>query len=112
MSILFEYAARGHFQQKLPKAAIGSNKTKAHFVLCGWLLLSKTFLVRFMFVRSGLVSGLFARITWPLALMVSTNQAPFCTSNSERSGQSTVYLGSRADNFSITSLVLLSLYFV
>ena len=40
------------------------------------------------FVRSSLVFGLLARRTWPLALMVSTNQVPFRTSNSKRSGQS------------------------
>ncbi len=53
---------------------------------CGW-----------RFVRSSLVFGLFARRTWPLALMVSTNQVPFRTSNSKRSGQSMGRLGFRAD---------------
>ena len=48
-------------------------------------------------VRSSLVFGLFARRTWPLALMVSTNQVPFRTSNSKRSGQSKGRLGFRAD---------------
>jgi len=61
------------------------------------------------FVRSSLVFGLLTRRTWPLALMVSTNQVPFRISNSKRSGQSTGCLGFRADNFSITSLVLQSL---
>ena len=79
------------------------------FVLCGWLLFSKTFFeVIGYFVRSSLVSGLFARRIRPLALMVFTNRVPFCISNSERSGQSTGCLGLRADKFSITSLVLLS----
>ena len=41
--------------------------------------------------------GLLARRTWPLALMVSTNQVPFRNSNSKRSGQSTGRLGFRAD---------------
>ena len=45
------------------------------------------------FVRSSLVFGLLARRTWPLALMVSTNQVPFRTSNSKRSGQSSGCLG-------------------
>ena len=49
------------------------------------------------FVRSSLVFGLLARRTWPLALMVSTNQVPFRTSNSKRSGQSSGCLGFRAD---------------
>ena len=49
------------------------------------------------FVRSSLVFGLLARRTWPLALMVSTNQVPFRTSNSKRSGQSSGRLGFRAD---------------
>ena len=49
------------------------------------------------FVRSSLVFGLFARRTWPLALMVSTNQVPFRTSNSKRSGQSSGRLGFWAD---------------
>ena len=51
------------------------------------------------FVRSSLVFGLLTRRTWPLALMVSTNQAPFRMSNSKRSGLSTGCLGFRADNF-------------
>jgi hypothetical protein len=107
---------------------IGYLAAKERFVLCGWLLLSKTFLMRFMIVRFGLVfplpgSGLLANHEraclrgslgrWPsLSWMVSTNQVPFCISNNMCSGQSTVYLGSRVDNFSITSLVLLFLYFV
>ena len=49
------------------------------------------------FVRSSLVFGLLARRTWPLALMVSTNQVPFRTSNSKRSGQSSGCLGFWAD---------------
>jgi len=53
------------------------------------------------FVRSSLVFGLLARRTLPLALMVSTNQVPFRTSNSKRyskrSGQSSGRLGFRAD---------------
>ena len=48
-------------------------------------------------VRGSLVFGLFARRTWPLALMVSTNQVPFRTSNSKRSGQSSGCLGFWAD---------------
>jgi hypothetical protein len=48
-------------------------------------------------VRSSLVFGLLARRTWPLALMVSTNQVPFRNSNSKRSGQSKGRLGFRAD---------------
>lgn len=44
-------------------------------------------------VRSSLVFGLLARRTWPLALMVSTNQVPFRNSNSKRSGQSKGRLG-------------------
>lgn len=50
-------------------------------------------------VRSSLVFGLLMRHTWPLALMVSTNQVPFRTSNSKRSGQNTGCLGFRADKF-------------
>ena len=49
------------------------------------------------FVRSSLVFGLLARRTWPLALMVSTNQVPFRTSNSKRSGLSSGCLGFWAD---------------
>jgi len=54
--------------------------------ICGW-----------RFVRSSLVFGLLARRTWPLALMVSTNQVPFRTSNSKRSGLSSGCLGFWAD---------------
>ena len=49
------------------------------------------------FVRSSLVFGLLARRTWPLALMVSTNQVPIRISNSKRTGQSIGRLGFRAD---------------
>lgn len=67
------------------------------FVLCGWLPFCKSFLCVGRFVRSSLVFGLLARRTWPLALMVSTNQVPFRNSNSKRSGQSKGRLGFRAD---------------
>ena len=69
------------------------------FVLCGWLPFCKYLFRAWQFVRSSLVFGLLARHTWPLALMVSTNQVPFRTSNSKRSGQSTGRLGFRTDNF-------------
>ena len=70
---------------------------KAHFILCGWLLFCKYLFCGWGLVRSSLVFGLLARRTWPLALMVSTNQVPFRTSNSKRSGQSPGRLGFRAD---------------
>jgi len=84
---------------------------KRCFVLCGWLPFCKSFF-DLLFVRSSLVSGLLMRHTWPLALMVSTNQVPFRISNSKRSGQSTGSLGFRADKFSIISLVLQFLIFL
>ena len=84
--------------------------TKCHFILCGWLPFCKSFFRAWYFVRSSLVfplpgsgllanheRGLLARRTLPLALMVSTNQVPFRTSNSKRSGQSSGRLGFRAD---------------
>jgi len=67
------------------------------FVLFGWLLFCKDLFFGWGLVRSSLVFGLLARRTWPLALMVSTNQVPFRTSNSKRSGQSPGRLGFRAD---------------
>jgi len=33
-------------------------------------------------VRSGLVSGLLMRLTWPLALMGSADRGPFCFADS------------------------------
>ena len=77
-----------------------------HWGKCVEMALSPVWMAPFLqvlfcdrcFVRSSLVFGLLARRTWPLALMVSTNQVPFRTSNSKRSGQS-----------SITSLVFQSL---
>jgi hypothetical protein len=38
------------------------------FVLCGWLLLCKSFFSNFLIVRCGLVSGLLTRRLEPLAL--------------------------------------------
>jgi len=60
-------------------------------------LFARPFLSDWHIVRSSLVFGLLARRTWPLALMVSTNQVPFRTSNSKRSGQSSGLLGFWAD---------------
>jgi hypothetical protein len=70
---------------------------RVRFVLCGWLPFCKYLFRAWCFVRSSLVFGLLARRTWPLALMVSTNQVPFRTSNSKRSGQSSGCLGFWAD---------------
>jgi len=52
-----------NLHQETPNAAVYAAAANSHFVLCGWLLLSKTFMMQFMFVRSGLVSGLLARLT-------------------------------------------------
>ena len=74
-----------------------SRSSNGSFVLCGWLPFCKYLFRAWRFVRSSLVFGLLARRTWPLALMVSTNQVPFRTSNSKRSGQSSGCLGFWAD---------------
>ena len=80
-----------------PEADVGARAANWWFVLCGWLPFCKSFFCAGRFVRSSLVFGLLARRTWPLALMVSTNQVPFRNSNSKRSGQSKGRLGFRAD---------------
>jgi len=97
---------------------------KDGFILCGWLLFSKTFSMWLGFVRCGLVfplpgrrfrrnlprgaclrgaSGRWLSLSSLQAAtaaqwMGSTNQVPTCNSNNTRSGQSTGCLGSRADN--------------
>lgn len=60
------------------------------------------------FVRSGLVSGLFARNLSPLALMVSANQVPFCNSDRDVLDFARGVLIVAADLSAITALVLLS----
>ena len=65
--------------------------------MCGWLSFCKSFFAHGISSEAVLCSALLARRTWPLALMVSTNQVPFRRSNSKRSGQSSGCLGFWAD---------------